>query len=181
MAFTLALLGHSAQSASYIVAPSQTTVHLKVRVFPNHALEGTVSTVQGEVQLDTGQKTGRLHVLLDSTSVDFGNLLASGFAKSRQFLDSDRFHSIEFEGTEFEFERGAPVHVQGKLTMRGVRVPVRLRIVGFRCHSRVEHFQVCEAQITGELPVDRLGFSGPLAGVIEAITLTIHTTAATLE
>ena len=57
----------------------------------------------------------------------------TNISKSNEFFDVEKFPTATYKGKITKFKDGAPVEVQGELTLHGVTKPVTLTLTSFKC------------------------------------------------
>jgi polyisoprenoid-binding protein YceI len=108
-------------------------------------------TESGAIVLDRAGKTGSVDVVIDTTSIDFGNDKLNEHTRSADFFDVAKYPTAEYKG-EIQFEKGKPSRVIGQLTLHGVTKPVALQIKSFKCiqHPMLKR-EVCGADAAGSI------------------------------
>jgi len=114
-------------------------------------------TKSGTITLDRDAKTGSADIVIDASSVDFGNAKLNEHAKSDKFFDVTKFPTAEFKADSIKFDGDSPSEVDGQLTLHGVTKPVVLKINSFKCiiHPMLKT-PVCGADASAEF--DRSDF-----------------------
>lgn len=94
---------------------------------------GKFDKSSGQIVLDRKNHTGSVEVVVDASSIDFGNPKLNEHAKSPEMFDVAKFPTATFKGTFNAFKNGAPTKVSGDLTLHGVTKPLVLTIRSFMC------------------------------------------------
>lgn len=81
---------------------------------------GRSHKVSGNVTFDPTKKTGSAKVVIDAASVSTGIDLRDEHMRSAQWLDTDKYKTIEFVTTKVQHVKGDDYKVTGKFTMHGV-------------------------------------------------------------
>jgi len=94
---------------------------------------GKFTKSSGTVTLDREAKTGTVDVTIDASSIDTGNAMLDKHVSSAEFLDTAKYPTATYKGTQIRFEGDTPVEVIGTLTLHGVTKPLNLKIESFKC------------------------------------------------
>jgi polyisoprenoid-binding protein YceI len=86
----------------------------------------------GKIVLDREAKTGSADITIDMKSVSTGSTLFNGHIQGEDYLDTAKYPVATFKSTGARFEGDKPVALAGDLTIKGVTLPVTLKIVAFR-------------------------------------------------
>jgi polyisoprenoid-binding protein YceI len=141
---------------------------------------------RASVTLDlAGDDPGRwvVRAAIDAASIDSGHERRDEVLRAPDFLDAERFPTIEYRSTRIARQGGGgdewgPYRVEGELTLHGVARPVALDLVyqGEATGSRGQQYRVFTTRAT----VNRVahGVGKPLApgssGVAEEIVLSLQ-------
>ena len=148
----LALASTPALAAdNYVVDPAHTFPTLEFSHMGISTWRGRFNKTSGKVTLDRAARTGAAEIRVDVTSIDFGLDAMKDFALTDDWLDPRRNPEMIYKGA-LVFDGAKPSAVDGKLTLRGVTRPLRLRITNFGCleHPMLKR-EVCGADVEGEL------------------------------
>jgi polyisoprenoid-binding protein YceI len=142
-----------ADPVHYTVDPTHTyvsfeTPHIQSISFWRGKFDHTES---GSITLDTAAQTGSVDIVIDTSSIDFGNEKLNEHTRSADFFDVTKFPTAEFKG-DIKFDKGAPSKVVGKLSLHGVTRHVTLGIRSFKCiqHPMLKR-EVCGADAAGRI------------------------------
>jgi len=94
---------------------------------------GKFTRSSGRIMLDREAATGSVDVTVDIPSVDFGHRAMNEVILGDKWLNAERYPVATYRASAMRFEAGAPVAVDGELTLAGVTRPLTLTIVAFRC------------------------------------------------
>jgi polyisoprenoid-binding protein YceI len=108
--------------------PSFEADHMGISVW-----RGKFNRTSGTLTVDREAGTGRVEVVVDMASVDFGHEEMNTHAKAPDFFDVGKFPQATYTGTLERFVDGVPTHVDGELTLHGVTRPVALAVHSFKC------------------------------------------------
>lgn len=106
----------------------------------------------GKIWLDRDKGTGKVEIVIDTASANFGLPIMDKVAQGETFFNVAKYPTATYKSDSITFKNGAPVAVNGQLTLLGVTKPVPLTIEAFACkvHSFVKR-EVCGAVARGKL------------------------------
>jgi polyisoprenoid-binding protein YceI len=81
---------------------------------------GRFRTFSGTIHVEPDPEQSWAEVTVDAASIDTGDPQRDGHLRSADFLDAERFPTIEFRSTGLRREHGKAFDVTGDLTMHGV-------------------------------------------------------------
>ena len=144
---------------------------------------GKFNSSRGSVSLDRAAGTGRLEVVVDTASVDFGLDAMDKHARGEGLLDVAQWPQARYTGRLVDFVDGRPTRVEGELTLRGVTRPLALEIRSFKCMPHPLHGrQLCGADALATFQRDDFGIdAGKDYGFDMAVTLRIQVEAVARE
>lgn len=144
---------------------------------------GKFNSSRGSVSLDRAAGTGRLEVVVDTASVDFGLDAMDEHARGEGLLDVAQWPQARYTGRLVDFVDGRPTRVEGELTLRGVTRPLALEIRSFKCMPHPLHGrQLCGADALATFQRDDFGIdAGKDYGFDMAVTLRIQVEAVARE
>lgn len=140
-----------------IVAPAIAAHPVHFTIDPSHAypsfaadhmglstFRGKFDQTTGSITLDREKQTGTVHAVTKIGSINFGDpqltrivlqdVLPPSLCKTQcGFFDATHHPNATYDGTLTDFVKGAPTRVIGKLTLRGVTLPLDLAIEHFKC------------------------------------------------
>ena len=110
------------------IDPAHTGVHFSIRHLVVATVRGQFDKVSGSVTLDP-ERLGRssIHAIIDAASIDTREPQRDAHLRSADFLDADRFPTIEFRSTKLA-PTADGLAVSGDLTIHGVTRPVVLAV-----------------------------------------------------
>ncbi len=137
---------------------------------------GKFNTSQGTVRMDRAAGSGRLEVVVDTASVDYGLDAMNEAARGPGLLDTARWPQARYSGRLVDFVDGRPTRVQGELTLRGVTRPLDLEIRSFKCMPHPLHRrELCGADAAASFRRDDFGIdAGKDYGFDMRVTLRIQ-------
>jgi len=115
-------------TTTWNIDPAHSGVHFSIRHLVVATVRGQFDKVSGSVTLDP-ERLGHssIHAIIDAASIDTREPQRDAHLRSADFLDADRFPTIEFRSTKL-----APTAdgfaVSGDLTIHGVTRPVVLSV-----------------------------------------------------
>lgn len=144
---------------------------------------GKFNRSRGWVTLDREAGDGRLEVVVETGSVDFGLDAMDQHARGPDLLDVDRHPEARYTGRLAGFADGRPTRVEGELTLRGVTRPLALEILAFQCMPHPLHGrELCGADALARFQRDDFGIdAGKAYGFDMAVTLRIQVEAVAAE
>lgn len=180
-----ALAGTAAALAApqtYRIDPNHTHPLFEVDHFGLSTWRGLFKSTRGTITLDRERGTGTVDVLIELSSIDFGQDQLNQFVVAEKIgdwngLDVARYPTAEYHGTLGGFVQGAPTTVGGELTLHGVRRTVALAINSFKClpeHPILKR-EVCGADASGTFNRADFGVNAGLQyGFRQDVTLRIQ-------
>src|SRR5690606_32513327 len=144
---------------------------------------GKFNRSRGWVTLDREAGDGRLEVVVETGSVDFGLDAMDEHARAPDRLDVDRHPEARYTGRLAGFADGRPTRAEGELTLRGVTRPLALEILAFQCMPHPLHGrELCGADALARFQRDDFGIdAGKAYGFDMAVTLRIQVEAVAAE
>lgn len=144
---------------------------------------GKFNRSRGSVSLDRAAGDGRLEVVVDTASVDFGLDAMDEHARGEGLLDVAQWPQARYAGRLVDFVDGRPTRVEGELTLRGVTRPLALEIRSFKCMPHPLHArELCGADALATFRRDEFGIdAGKDYGFDMAVTLRIQVEAVARE
>ena len=112
---------------------------------------GKFNKTEGSFVLDEAAKTGQVDIKVDVKSIDFGHDEMNEHAVDKDWLDAKKYPTMTYTG-KLVYKGEKPVAVDGKLTLRGVTKPLKLKINSFNCMPHPFYKKrACGADAEGEL------------------------------
>lgn len=171
----LALLAAPAWAATYRLDPGHTVPQFSLDHLWFFTERGRFTRVEGSLEYDAGQASGRLEVVIDARSLDTDNEARDAILKGPDWFDVERYPSIVFRSQRFLFEQGRLAAIEGSLTMLGVAQPMRLEIARIQCGSTpASAKQTCSADARGTLRRSRFGMHSGLPFIGDEVRLRIQ-------
>ncbi|WP_051322817.1 YceI family protein [Luteimonas sp. J29] len=144
---------------------------------------GRFNRSRGTVTLDREAGSGRLEVVVETGSVDFGLDALDEHARGPDMLDAGRFPEARYSGRLTDFVDGRPTRAEGELTLRGVTQPLVLEIRSFKCMPHPMHGrELCGADALARFQRDAFGIdAGKDYGFDMTVVLRIQAEAVAAE
>jgi len=122
---------------------------------------GKFTGTTGTIVLDRAAGTGTVNVSLETATVQTGAAALDKHLKSNEFLDVEKFSTATYKGKITKFKDGAPLEVQGDLTLHGVTKPLTLTVRSFKCmpHPMKPGKEVCGADAHGTINREDFGMT----------------------
>jgi polyisoprenoid-binding protein YceI len=119
---------------------------------------GKFTKTSGTVTLDRAAKTGTVDVTIDPASVQTGNPELDKHIAGPEFLDTAKYPTATYKGTQIVFDGDTPKEVIGTFTLHGVTRPLKLEIESFKCmlHPMLKR-EVCGVEAEAEFNRDDYG------------------------
>lgn len=141
----------SAASGKYTIDPTHTFPSLEFSHMNISIWRGKFDRTTGTVDIDTKARTGKVDIVVDAASINFGLKEMDEMARSDKFFNVEKYPKATYKGTlKFDGEKLAAV--DGEITLLGVTRPLKLTVNSFAC---IEHpflkKEVCGADVEGEL------------------------------
>jgi len=134
----LAAAGGAALAApvTYEIDPRHTYPSFEADHFGGVSVwRGKFTSTSGKIVLDRAAGTGAVDVTVETASVTTGAADLDKHLRSNEFFDVEKFPTATYKGKITKFKDGAPVEVQGDLTLHGVTKPVTLTLRSFKCRA----------------------------------------------
>lgn len=116
---------------TYKVDPDHTYPHFTYSHLGFSSQQGRFDRTTGTLTLDVEAKTGSVEVTISMDAVSTGSDLDKHL-RGPDFFDVARYPTATYKSTKVVFEGDRPVAVEGELTMKGVTLPVALRVTSFK-------------------------------------------------
>jgi polyisoprenoid-binding protein YceI len=135
-AAALAALGTAhAESVSYLIEPTHTSVIFEISHFGTSTLRGRFDKKEGTVEFDRVGKRGRVDLTLQTQSVNTGIGPFDKHLQSKDFFNAGEFPTARFVADQFSFAGDKVSEISGTLTMLGRTHPVTLKASNFNCYT----------------------------------------------
>ncbi|MFZ6757186.1 YceI family protein [Undibacterium sp. Ji50W] len=91
----------------------------------------------GSIELDTDNKSGSLQIDIDADSINTGSDAFNKILRSEGFFDVQKYPKILFQSSKLIFNEDKLVQVEGDLTIRDIKRPVKVDITHFECRFMI--------------------------------------------
>jgi polyisoprenoid-binding protein YceI len=123
-----------------VFAVPETYVIDNLHTFPSFSYSHLGYSVQtsrfnktsGTIVMDLDRRTASVDVAIDMKSVDTGSALFNEHIQGPDYLDTAAYPTATFKSTDVRFDGERPVSIAGNLTMKGVTLPVTLKVTAFQ-------------------------------------------------
>ncbi|BCO29772.1 protein YceI [Rhodoferax lithotrophicus] len=162
LAAALALLAGTAtaNAASYAIDPAHTYVTFEIGHFGTSTNRGRFDKKEGSVELDRAAKTGKVNIVVDTTSINTGFAAFNKHLQSADLFDAEKFPTMTFAADKFSFNGDKVAEVTGSLTLLGKTQPLTLKATNFNCYdSPMLKREVCGGDFEGTLDRTQFGMN----------------------
>jgi len=108
------------------IEPTHSSIGFTARHIGLAKVRGRFNTFAGIVRITENMEQSAMHVVIDASSIDTNVRRRDGHLKSADFLDVDRFPTVEFYSDRFTHRGGSRWGVIGALSLHGVTRTVTL-------------------------------------------------------
>lgn len=133
--FVLSAIAGAAHADTFAIDPNHTFVRFEVLHNKTSTVEGRFDKTTGSVTSDPADKTGKVEVTIDTTSVSTGVPHLDTHLKSKDFFDAEKYPTAKFTSDSFTYEGTKVATVTGTLTLHGKTLPVTLTATNFNCYD----------------------------------------------
>ncbi|WP_328496411.1 YceI family protein [Streptomyces sp. NBC_00414] len=108
------------------IEPTHSSIGFTARHIGMARVRGRFNTFAGIVRVAENVEQSAMHVVIDAASIDTNVRTRDGHLKSADFLDVDRFPTVEFYSDRFTHRGGSRWGIAGALSLHGVTRTVTL-------------------------------------------------------
>jgi polyisoprenoid-binding protein YceI len=172
----LGAFGHvAAETATYAIDPSHTTVIWEAMHFGTSTNRGRFDKKEGTVELDRAAKTGKIDITIDMASISTGVAPFDGHLKSKDFFDVANHPTARFTASGLKFEGNDVSEVTGSLTLLGKTGPVTLKANRFNCYMNpMVKREVCGGDFETTIQRSQWGSTYGLPGIPDNVKLIVQ-------
>jgi len=166
----------SAAEVHYTIDPEHTYPSFEASHMGISIWRGKFDKTSGTAVVDPAVQRGRVNIVVDLKSVDFGHAKLNQFMVGPEFFDTAKSRYGTYQGNLAAFVDGAPTRIEGTLTLHGVTKPLALKINSFKCipHPMLKR-ELCGADAFGTFNRDDFGLdAGKSYGFSMEVTLRIQ-------
>lgn len=136
-------------AAVYIVESLKSMASFEVGYIGHGKVKGVLSRVSGSVELDTQTRQGTGDFVFDMAGVETGSSMTNRFIKSGSVFDTEKYPTMVFRATRFDFEADRLLAVNGDLNLHGVTKAIRLEAKQYLCTDIPDSTrQQCQCEFT---------------------------------
>ena len=159
-ATTLALAAAAASAAptAYTIDPTHTFPSFEADHMGISVWRGKLNKSSGKVLYDKTAGTGRVEIVTELASIDFGLDALATWARGKDFFNVKQYPRAVFKGSLQAPVNGVPTQLVGDLTLHGVTRPLTLTIHSLKCiqHPMLKR-DYCGADASGSFNRDDFG------------------------
>jgi polyisoprenoid-binding protein YceI len=145
------------QAATYAIDPSHTYVTFEISHFGTSTNRGRFDKKEGTVELDRAGKSGKVDIVIDTTSINTGFAAFNKHLQSADLFNAEKFPTMKFVADKFSFTGDKVTEVTGALTLLGKTNPLTLKATNFNCYdSPMLKREVCGGDF--EATLDRTAY-----------------------
>ncbi|MFJ8827140.1 YceI family protein [Streptomyces sp. NPDC102467] len=108
------------------IEPAHSSIAFTARHIGLARIHGRFNTFAGALRVADRIEESAMHVVIDAASIDTNVKMRDDHLRSADFLDVDRFPTLEFYGDRFTHKGGSRWTITGALTLHGVTRTVTL-------------------------------------------------------
>ncbi|MFD7379244.1 YceI family protein [Streptomyces mirabilis] len=108
------------------IEPTHSSIAFTVRHIGLARIHGRFNSFAGVVRIADPVERSAMHVVIDAASVDTNFRMRDDYVRSAEFLDVERFPTLEFYSERFVHKGGSRWAVTGALSLHGVTRTVTL-------------------------------------------------------
>lgn len=118
----------SAAKTKWIIDPTHSEVHFKVKHLVISTVTGSFKSFEGSMESEAADfQNASIEFSLDVNSIDTNQEQRDAHLKSADFFDAEQFPKISFKSTSFS-KSGDDYALEGNLTIKNVSKPVKLEV-----------------------------------------------------
>ncbi|MEQ4925070.1 YceI family protein [Proteus hauseri] len=165
-----------AQAEEYKLEPTHTKAMFYIDHFGTSTNSGGFYEINGDFSYSPENKMGSIKVSIPVKTLNTGLTAFDNHIKSADILDAEKFPTIEFTSTKWNFENNKPISVDGLLTIKGKIHPVQLKTTKFNCYeSPVFNAPVCGGDFEATIKRSQWGVNFLVKeGMADSMTLKIQ-------
>ncbi|MGB7181817.1 MAG: YceI family protein [Burkholderiaceae bacterium] len=171
---TLTFVSGNVVAADFVIESNHTYPSFQVPHLGISWWHGKFNKTSGTLTYDAVGKSGTVDIIIDASSIDFGNNKMNDHAKTADFFNVAEYPNATYKG-KMVFEGDTLTAVDGELTLLGNTKPVKLTVESFKCimHPMLKK-QACGAQVVGSFDRNDFGMSKYAKGDAGMVKLSIQ-------
>lgn len=134
-AAVLSVFANMAHAEVYKLDPAHTNASFEINHFGASTNHGGFYNLEGSINYSAKTNKADLTVVIPVKSLNTGNDHFTGHIQSADLLNAEKFPTITFKSTKFNFDGKNVKSVEGNLTMLGKTHPVTLNADRFGCYE----------------------------------------------
>ncbi|MGP4050829.1 YceI family protein [Streptomyces sp. 2A115] len=142
------------QSGDWEIEPTHSSIGFTARHIGLARVHGRFNTFAGVIRMADRVDQSAMHVVIDASSIDTNVKMRDDHLRSADFLDVDRFPTLEFYSDRFAHRGGNKWAITGALTLHGVTRTVTLDTEYFGVGNGMEGEVRAACRATTELRRD---------------------------
>jgi polyisoprenoid-binding protein YceI len=177
-------LSATAETVTYKVDPEHTYPSFEADHLGGLSTwRGKFNHTSGAITLDKAAGTGKVEIVVDMSSADFGHDVLNKAMQGKEMFEADKYPQAIYKGRLADFVDGRPTRVVGDLTLHGITRPLTLEIDAFKCIPHpVFNREVCGADALATFKRDDFGMTaGKAYGFSMDVALRIQVEAIQVE
>jgi polyisoprenoid-binding protein YceI len=123
-----------ADASNFAIDPTHTFVNYENGHYGTTTNRGRFSTKDGTLFFDRAQRSGKVEIVIDITSVNTGVDFLNRQIQGKDFFNVADFPTGTFKSDQFIFNGDKVSEVHGQLTLKGQTHPVTLKATKFNCY-----------------------------------------------
>jgi polyisoprenoid-binding protein YceI len=123
-----------ADGPNFAIDPTHTFVNYENGHDGTTTTRGRFSTKDGTLFFDRAQRSGKVEIVIDITSVNTGVDFLNRQIQGKDFFNVADFPTGTFKSDQFIFNGDKVSEVHGQLTLKGQTHPVALKATKFNCY-----------------------------------------------
>lgn len=168
-------LGVHAAPETYTVEPNHTIPRFAINHLGFSTHMAQFSKTSGKITLDQAAKSGALDITIQTASFTGANEAFEKHVKGPDFFNAEKFPTMTYKSSKFNFTGDALTSVEGEFTMLGVSKALTLTVTGFRCGNHPFNKKpMCGADASGKIKRSEFGMKTFLPAVGDDVTLMIQ-------
>jgi polyisoprenoid-binding protein YceI len=165
----------AAALASYTLDTTHTFVHWEVLHMGTSTIRGRFDRAGGTAQFDAAAQRLDLNITIDTASVSSGVPALDTLLRGSAMLDAATDPQATFTARDARFEGEVPREVRGEFTLRGIRQPLSLRALRWKCGlNLVFRREVCGGDFEAEIRRSDFGIVHSLPFAADRVRLLIQ-------
>ena len=162
----------------YQLDPNETRARFEVKFMGFITVRGKFNRTTGTLSRDPMLRNSSIHAIIDATTLEAITANArttNRVLRGREFFHVDKFPTIAFTSTRFEYEGERLLRINGTLTMLGIARPVSLLVAAAHCApAEGERKARCEADAAVTIRRSDFGMSAWNESVADEVKIIVE-------